>query len=97
MNERGGSRAWRRLREQVLRDQPLCQIRGPGCTGLSTTADHIIPKSKAPHLTMARANLRGACAHCNYSRGNDTRRRHPSRSGSPTGRARALAFFNPRG
>lgn len=70
MNSRGGSRAWRRLRDQVIREEPDCRIRGPKCTGRSTTADHIIPKSIRPDLTMVRANLRGACGPCNYGRGN---------------------------
>lgn len=62
-------RPWRRLREQVLREEPWCQIRGPKCTGTSTTVDHAVPLSVAPHLAHVRSNLRGACAACNYRGG----------------------------
>jgi len=48
----------------------LCWLRLAGCTGISTTADHIIPWINAPHLAMDRANLHGACFHCNSSRQN---------------------------
>lgn len=34
------------------------------------TIEHIIPKSKAPHLTYYWANLAGACADCNTSKAN---------------------------
>lgn len=66
-----GSRAWRKLRAQVIAEEPLCWLQLPGCTRLSTTADHILTFKERPDLAMVRANLRGACAHCNYSR-NDT-------------------------
>ena len=62
-------RPWRRLREQVLRRDPYCTIRGPKCTGLSTTVDHVIPLSQRPDLGHDPANLRGACAACNYAGG----------------------------
>jgi 5-methylcytosine-specific restriction endonuclease McrA len=45
-----------------------CQLRLPGCTGVSTTLDHIVPLSRGG--TNQPSNVRGACAHCNYSRGN---------------------------
>ena len=38
---------WRRIRAQVLeRDDGLCQIRGPRCTGVATAVDHIIPVAR---------------------------------------------------
>lgn len=63
------TRAWRRLAQQTIRRQPLCQLRLPGCTQYSTTADHIIPVAQRPDLALNPANTQGACKHCNYSRG----------------------------
>lgn len=67
-----GDRAWRVLRDQVIREEPHCWLRLDGCTTWSTTADHIIPVKYRPDLEMVRANLHGACAHCNYTRGAKT-------------------------
>lgn len=65
-NSRGGSRAWTRLRNQVIAEEPVCRIRLPGvCTMVSTTANHRIPRKHRPDLTMVRANLEGACRPCN--------------------------------
>lgn len=61
--------AWRRLRAQVIREEPTCQIRLPVCTWISTTADHIISVDDRPDLALVRDNCRGACGPCNYSRG----------------------------
>lgn len=58
--------AARRLRAQVLREEPTCQIRVPGvCTDVSTTWDHIVPRAVDPSLTLVRTNVRGACWECN--------------------------------
>jgi 5-methylcytosine-specific restriction endonuclease McrA len=65
------SRAWRKLRDQVVRDEPTCRLRFPRiCTLVSTTADHIVPVVEAPELVMTRSNLRGACTPCNEARRN---------------------------
>jgi 5-methylcytosine-specific restriction endonuclease McrA len=70
MSANGSTRRWRALRREVIRAEPLCRLRLPGCTRLSTTADHIIPISVAPSLRYERSNLQGSCAHCNYARAN---------------------------
>lgn len=62
-------RPWRRLRLFILERDPYCQIRGPRCRVISTTADHIIPVSIRPDLAHDPANLRGACGPCNYAGG----------------------------
>lgn len=62
-------RPWRRLREQVLRRDPYCTIRGPKCTRISTTVDHVLPLSLRPDLAHDPANLRGACGPCNFGGG----------------------------
>jgi 5-methylcytosine-specific restriction endonuclease McrA len=87
-------RAWRHLRDQVVREEPQCWLHLPGCTGTSTTADHVIPRSSRPDLTMVRSNLRGACAKCNRKRGRKsigTIRAAIKRASEP---APALRFFN---
>jgi 5-methylcytosine-specific restriction endonuclease McrA len=63
------TRAWRRLRDQVVSEEPLCWLRLPGiCTNYSETADHILTVKERPDLAMVRTNLRGACHACNRSR-----------------------------
>ncbi|MBZ5736481.1 hypothetical protein K8Z61_18475 [Nocardioides sp. TRM66260-LWL] len=63
------SAAWRRLRDQVIREEPTCRLAFPSiCTGLSETADHIEPFTAAPHLAMERSNHRGTCHACNRAR-----------------------------
>ena len=62
-------RPWRRIQAQVLARDPWCTIQGPRCTGRSTTVDHIIPLSVAPHLAEVLSNLRGACLPCNSAGG----------------------------
>ena len=59
-------RKWRKLRAQVLADEPLCHW---GCGRPSTQADHIIPVAVRPDLEYSRTNLVGSCATCNSSRG----------------------------
>lgn len=62
--------AWRRLRDQVVAEEPRCWLRLPGCMVQSTRADHVIPYADRPDLVMERSNLRGACDSCNRRRGN---------------------------
>lgn len=64
------TRAWRTLRDQVVREEPTCRLRIVGiCTLVSTTADHIVPVTERPDLAMQRTNLRGSCRPCNRARG----------------------------
>lgn len=65
------TRAWRRLRDTVVDEEPTCRLRFAGiCTVTSTTADHIKPVTTHPELALVRTNLRGACTPCNDARGN---------------------------
>lgn len=61
---------WRKLAKQVAHEEPHCWLRFDGCTGTSTTGDHIIPVTVRPDLALVRSNVRGACAPCNYARRN---------------------------
>lgn len=63
------TRAWRRLLDKVVAEEPLCWLGLEGCTGVSTTGDHVIPVSERPDLALVRDNVRGACGPCNDKRG----------------------------
>lgn len=60
------SAEWKRLRARVLREEPTCRLRLPGCTGRSTTAAHIQSVAERPNLFLVRSNVRGSCASCNH-------------------------------
>jgi 5-methylcytosine-specific restriction endonuclease McrA len=96
INSRGGSRKWRALRDQVVKEEPLCRLRLPGCTVRSTTADHILLRALRPDLAMTRSNLRGACTNCNLRRGRKlVRPQAAAVNGKPSApRARALQWFD---
>jgi len=55
---------WRRVRAQVLREEPTCRM----CGAPSTEADHIIPL-QAGGDPYDRANLQGLCKTHNASKG----------------------------
>jgi 5-methylcytosine-specific restriction protein A len=60
---------WQHLRRAVLiRDRGVCQMHGPRCTLVATTVDHITPRAQGGSMWDP-ANLRAACAACNYSAG----------------------------
>jgi len=67
----GGTRAWAKLSKEYAGQ--TCWLRLPGCTVVSTGADHYWPVATHPHLEMVRSNLRPACRHCNTAR----RHTHP--------------------
>ncbi len=58
-------RPWRRLREQVLLEEPWCRYCG---VRASTVVDHVLPLSQFPHLAHRRSNLAGSCRWCNGSK-----------------------------
>ena len=73
---RGSTRAWRKLRAQVLAAEPRCRL----CGATSTEADHIIPVSRGGSDT--RTNLRGVCRRCNLRRNAQLTRLAPRTRGS---------------
>ena len=85
--------AWKTLALQVVREEPICWLRLPGCTIRSTTADHIIPVSRRPDLLLVRANCRGACRSCNTRRHSLPVSQLPALRGRRH-RAPALALFD---
>lgn len=67
------TRRYQTLRLVVLEQEPWCWLRLAGCTGRSTTADHVVTVAECirigrPDLIVARENMRGACGPCNFSR-----------------------------
>lgn len=64
------TRQARKLRAQILREQPTCQIRLPGCRGVADSVDHILPVSQRPELVLEPTNLQSACSYCNRKRSN---------------------------
>ncbi|WP_373047191.1 HNH endonuclease [Vulgatibacter sp.] len=60
--QRGYDAAWRRLRDGVLREEPLCRAcEGEGRVAVATLVDHIEPIWKAPRLRLVRSNLQPLC------------------------------------
>jgi 5-methylcytosine-specific restriction endonuclease McrA len=59
---------WRKMRARVIREEPICQLRFPGCTGRSVQVDHIVSANDRPDLFLVRSNLRGLCAACHFKR-----------------------------
>lgn len=65
-------RDWRRVRLVVLaRDGYRCRIRGPRCTDVATTVDHIVELARGG-ARLDPDNLRAACKPCNSSAGATT-------------------------
>jgi 5-methylcytosine-specific restriction protein A len=62
-SKRGYGRRWERLRKLVLARDPLCRIGNLcGGMGISTEADHIVPRARGGDDSME--NLQGACHAC---------------------------------
>lgn len=60
----GSTPAWRRIRAQVLAEEPNCRWCG---TRASTEADHILSRQRGGD--DRRENLAGSCKPCNLARG----------------------------
>ena len=74
---RGSTRAWRRIRAQVLaRDSGLCQLRLIGCTVIATCVHHVLGRSTTGDDPQW---LKASCQSCNLKVGDPRRpRRTPS-------------------
>ena len=62
-SERGYGLAWRRLRAQVLAEEPVCRYCG---WAPSTQADHIVPRARGG--SDDRSNIAGSCKRCHESK-----------------------------
>ncbi|HWX48139.1 MAG TPA: HNH endonuclease signature motif containing protein [Roseomonas sp.] len=68
-SSRGYDRQWRRLRDVVLAEEPLCRF----CLELgrltpAREVDHIEPIARRPDLRLVRTNLRPLCTPCHSRR-----------------------------
>ena len=67
--KRGYDADWRRLRQQVLAEEPHCQFcREQGRITGARDIDHIIPVREKPDLRLVRSNLRALCRPCHSAR-----------------------------
>ena len=63
--------AYRRTRLFVLiRDEYVCQIRGPKCRGYATEVDHVVSRADGGAV-FDPANMRASCRPCNGGRSAD--------------------------
>jgi hypothetical protein len=73
---------WKRIRKSILeRDRYECQIRGPKCSGVASSVDHIVPHALGGDDTAS--NLRAACKPCNSSLSHRARRGGHFLAGDP--------------
>jgi 5-methylcytosine-specific restriction endonuclease McrA len=63
------SREWRELRIQVLDLCRYCQACGARPPQVQLHVDHVIPRYKAPHLSLSISNLQVMCEDCNVGKG----------------------------
>jgi 5-methylcytosine-specific restriction protein A len=62
---RGYDRDWRKLRESVLDEEPLCRICAKhGRITPAAEVDHIQPLRLRPELRLVRSNVRPLCSPC---------------------------------
>jgi 5-methylcytosine-specific restriction protein A len=67
--KRGYDRQWRRLRERILFQFPLClDCKERGELTLSYEVHHVVKISDAPHLRLDPNNLRALCRPCHTAR-----------------------------
>jgi 5-methylcytosine-specific restriction protein A len=62
---RGYAAGWPKIRALKLQDNPLCEIKLPGCLTLATEVDHIKTIDERPDLRLEWPNLQSACKPCN--------------------------------
>lgn len=64
---------WMRTRRQWFIENPAeyytCYICNKSLMPYETTLDHVIPRSRAPHLRYEMSNLRPCCYLCNSEKG----------------------------
>ena len=59
-SKRGYGRAWQKVKAQVLREEPMCQLQG--CGAVATQVDHTVPLALGG--TDDRENLVAMCHSC---------------------------------
>lgn len=68
-HRRGYDAVWKRLRLQVLAEEPLCRFcLSEGRVTPAAHVDHIETVRARPELRLVRSNLRALCAPCHNAR-----------------------------
>jgi 5-methylcytosine-specific restriction protein A len=70
--QRGYGRQHRKLREQLLRQEPLCRLckqKDPTRVSVATIADHVVPIAKGGAIHEIN-NLQPVCAECHQDKSN---------------------------
>jgi 5-methylcytosine-specific restriction endonuclease McrA len=65
-SDQGYGAAWRRLRAQVLTEEPLCRGYQRQCSNPSTEVDHITPLRLGG--ATVRENLQALCLECHHAK-----------------------------
>ena len=66
-DRRYNTQRWKKLRRLIIhRDGGLCQVQGPRCANVATTAHHILPSSQYPERFWDPSNLQASCGPCNH-------------------------------
>jgi 5-methylcytosine-specific restriction endonuclease McrA len=66
-DRRYSTTAWQKLRRLVIaRAGGRCEVEGPRCLGIATTAHHKLPSSQYPELFWDPSNLEASCTPCNH-------------------------------
>lgn len=67
------SKKWTSTRAQWFKDNPaeyyLCYLCSRRIDKSETTLDHVVPRSRAPHLRFEPSNLKPCCWTCNAEKG----------------------------
>lgn len=64
-SKRGYDGAWEKLREVVIKSEPLCRrCRAKGKLNLAEEVHHVIPIRERPDLRLVRSNLEPLCRPC---------------------------------
>lgn len=90
----GGRRAQAWSRAVLDTFGTVCWLKLPGCTGLATTADHVISRRDRPDLKYLVANGRPACKPCNSRRQATPVHKLSTLRGVPAATIDASAFFD---
>jgi 5-methylcytosine-specific restriction enzyme A len=81
------TRTWRRVRLQVLQQEPLCRTcQTQGKWTLAEEVDHVVPLCEGGSR-LDLSNLTPTCADCHRRKTHDDKRRRAEGAGVPQGRS----------
>jgi len=62
--KRGYNARWHKTSKAFLEENPVCVIRGPGCTYIATETDHIEPHKGNKEKFWDKSNFQPVCKRC---------------------------------